>query len=107
MTTVALPEMRKLGYNPKIATGSVAAGGTLGILIPPSVIFLIYGFLTEQSIGQLFLAGILLTLLFIATISIVTWLNPSLAPLAEQRAPVVDRVRALRDVWAWPSCSPS
>jgi tripartite ATP-independent transporter DctM subunit len=59
MTTVALPQMRKLGYDPKLATGSVAAGGTLGILIPPSVIFLIYGFLTEQSIGKLFLAGIL------------------------------------------------
>src|SRR5262249_62246093 len=58
MGTIALPEMRKVGYNAKLATGCVAAGGTLGILIPPSVMFLIYGFLTEQSIGQLFLPRI-------------------------------------------------
>ena len=104
MTTVALPQMRKMGYDPKLATGSVAAGGTLGILIPPSVIFLIYGFLTEQSIGKLFLAGILpgilLTILFIVTIAIVTWHNPALAPLAQERAPIPERIRALRDVWA-------
>ena len=84
MTTVALPQMRKMGYDPKLATGSVAAGGTLGILIPPSVIFLIYGFLTETSIGKLFLAGvlpgILLTVMFVFTIAIVTWHNPKLAP---------------------------
>jgi tripartite ATP-independent transporter DctM subunit len=104
MTTVALPQMRKMGYDPKLATGSVAAGGTLGILIPPSVIFLIYGFLTEQSIGKLFLAGILpgilLTVMFIITIAIVTWHNPALAPLAETRATIPERLRALRDVWA-------
>jgi tripartite ATP-independent transporter DctM subunit len=104
MTTVALPQMRKLGYDPKLATGSVAAGGTLGILIPPSVIFLIYGFLTEQSIGKLFLAGIfpglLLTVLFIITIAIVTWHNPKLAPQTQERATLAERIVALRDVWA-------
>ena len=104
MTTVALPQMRKLGYDPKLATGSVAAGGTLGILIPPSVIFLIYGFLTEQSIGKLFLAGILpgilLTVLFIITIAIVTWRDPRLAPQTQARATIPERVLALRDVWA-------
>jgi tripartite ATP-independent transporter DctM subunit len=104
MTTVALPQMRKLGYDPKLATGSVAAGGTLGILIPPSVIFLIYGFLTEQSIGKLFLAGIfpglLLTLLFIITIAIVTWRNPKLAPQAQVRATLAESLIALREVWA-------
>jgi tripartite ATP-independent transporter DctM subunit len=104
MTTVALPQMRKLGYDPKLATGSVAAGGTLGILIPPSVIFLIYGFLTEQSIGRLFLAGIvpgiLLTLLFIATIAIVAWRDPGLAPQTQVRASLAERVLALREVWA-------
>jgi len=104
MTTVALPQMRKLGYDPKLATGSVAAGGTLGILIPPSVIFLIYGFLTEQSIGKLFLAGIvpgiLLTLLFVATIAIVTSRNPELAPQTQARATLAERLVALRDVWA-------
>jgi tripartite ATP-independent transporter DctM subunit len=104
MTTVALPQMRKMGYDARLATGSVAAGGTLGILIPPSVMFLIYGFLTEQSIGKLFLAGIvpgiLLTVLFIFTIAIVTWRNPALAPLAEVRTTAIERVRALKDVWA-------
>jgi C4-dicarboxylate transporter, DctM subunit len=104
MTTVALPHMRKLGYDPRLATGSVAAGGTLGILIPPSVIFLIYGFLTEQSIGKLFLAGILpgilLTLLFIATIAIVTWHDPKQAPQTQARATLAERLLALREVWA-------
>jgi C4-dicarboxylate transporter, DctM subunit len=104
MTTVALPQMRKMGYNPKLATGSVAAGGTLGILIPPSVIFLIYGFLTETSIGKLFLAGvlpgILLSLLFVATVAIMTWRDPALAPRAEAKATIADRIKAVRDVWA-------
>jgi tripartite ATP-independent transporter DctM subunit len=104
MTTVALPQMRKLGYDPKLATGSVAAGGTLGILIPPSVIFLIYGFLTEQSIGKLFLAGILpgilLTVMFILTIAIVTWRDPRQAPQTQVRATLAERLLALRDVWA-------
>jgi C4-dicarboxylate transporter, DctM subunit len=104
MTTVALPQMRKLGYDPKLATGSVAAGGTLGILIPPSVIFLIYGFLTEQSIGKLFLAGILpgilLTVMFIITIAIVTWRDPEQAPQTQARATIAERLLALRDVWA-------
>jgi tripartite ATP-independent transporter DctM subunit len=104
MTTVALPHMRKIGYDPRLATGSVAAGGTLGILIPPSVIFLIYGFLTETSIGKLFLAGvipgILLTVMFVLTIAIVTWRNPRLAPVVEERANMLDRIGALRNVWA-------
>jgi C4-dicarboxylate transporter, DctM subunit len=103
MTTVALPQMRKLGYDPKLATGSVAAGGTLGILIPPSVIFLIYGFLTETSIGKLFLAGvlpgILLTVMFIFTIALVTWRDPALAPTTQPRASLQERMRALVDVW--------
>lgn len=103
MTSVALPEMRRLGYDPKLATGSVAAGGTLGILIPPSVMFLIYGFIAEQSIGKLFLAGIVpgivLTLLFIATIAIVTWRNPALGP-AGAPMPWAERWRALGSVWS-------
>jgi tripartite ATP-independent transporter DctM subunit len=59
MGTVALPEMKAYQYSPKLAAGCVAAGGTLGVLIPPSVVFIIYGMLTEQSIGRLFIAGIL------------------------------------------------
>jgi tripartite ATP-independent transporter DctM subunit len=102
MAVVALPEMRRAGYDPKLATGSIAAGGTLGILIPPSVIFLLYGILTEQSIGKLFLAGvlpgILLVLLYMAAIAIVTWRNPALGP-ATARVPVRERIVALRRVW--------
>jgi len=84
MATVALPEMKRYGYDIGLATGTVAAGGSLGILIPPSTIFIVYGILTEQSIGKLFMAGILpgilLTFLFMAAIYIVVTLNPSLAP---------------------------
>jgi tripartite ATP-independent transporter DctM subunit len=102
MTVVALPEMLRHGYDPRLATGSIAAGGTLGILIPPSVMFLIYGFLTEQSIGKLFLAGIvpgvILIILYALTISLVTWRNPALAP-AVPRVPLSERVTALYRVW--------
>ncbi|GAI61582.1 unnamed protein product, partial [marine sediment metagenome] len=59
MAAVTLPEMKKYNYKAGLATGVVAAGGSLGILIPPSVIFIIYGIMTEQSIGKLFMAGIL------------------------------------------------
>jgi C4-dicarboxylate transporter, DctM subunit len=86
MASVALPEMKKYKYDPALATGVVAAGGSLGILIPPSTIFIIYGVMTEQSIGKLFAAGILpgvlLSLLFVATILIWTHLNPGLCEKA-------------------------
>ena len=88
MGRVALPEMRRHNYHPRLATGCVAAGGTLGILIPPSTGFIIYALLTEESIGQLFLAGvlpgILLTGLFMATIAILTRLNPAIGPKADR-----------------------
>lgn len=84
MGSVALPEMEKLNYDRKLATGTIAAGGTLGILIPPSTGFILYGILTEQSIGKLFIAGILpgiiLAILFILTIYLRARLNPELAP---------------------------
>lgn len=84
MAAVTLPEMKKYNYKAGLATGVVAAGGSLGILIPPSVVFIIYGIMTEQSIGKLFVAGILpgllLTILFILTITIWTYLKPDLAP---------------------------
>ena len=74
MATVALPEMRKYNYDTKLATGVVAAAGSLGILIPPSGILIIYGILTEQSIGKLFAAGIIpgiiLSILFILTLAL-------------------------------------
>lgn len=84
MATVALPEMKRYGYDMGLATGTVAAAGSLGILIPPSVIFIVYGILTEQSIGKLFAAGILpgilLSLLFLLTIHLRVIKNPSMAP---------------------------
>jgi tripartite ATP-independent transporter DctM subunit len=84
MATVTLPEMKRYGYDMGLATGTVAAAGSLGILIPPSVIFIVYGILTEQSIGKLFAAGIfpgiLLSGLFLIVIYVRVLLNPSLAP---------------------------
>jgi C4-dicarboxylate transporter DctM subunit len=84
MATVTLPEMRRYKYDMSLAAGTVAAGGSLGILIPPSVIFVVYGIMTEQSIGKLFAAGIfpgiLLALLFMLTVYIRVQLNPGLAP---------------------------
>jgi C4-dicarboxylate transporter, DctM subunit len=84
MATVALPEMKRYGYDMGLATGTVAAAGSLGILIPPSVIFIVYGILTEQSIGKLFAAGIvpgiLLCFLFLMAIHLRVKKNPALAP---------------------------
>jgi tripartite ATP-independent transporter DctM subunit len=84
MATVTIPEMRRRRYDMGLAAGTVAAGGSLGILIPPSVIFIVYGILTEQSIGKLFAAGILpgilLCGLFFLTIMIRVKINPELAP---------------------------
>ncbi|MFC1883251.1 TRAP transporter large permease [Thermodesulfobacteriota bacterium] len=88
MATVTLPEMKRYGYDMGLATGTVAAAGSLGILIPPSVIFIIYGILTEQSIGKLFAAGIfpgiLLSVLFILVIYLRVLKNPALAPPGEK-----------------------
>lgn len=84
MGSIALPEMKKYDYDDKLATGTVAAAGTLGILIPPSTVLIVYGILTEESIGKLFIAGIvpgaLLTLLFVITVMLLCWRQPSLAP---------------------------
>jgi tripartite ATP-independent transporter DctM subunit len=84
MATVTIPEMKRYNYDQSLATGTVAAAGSLGILIPPSVIFIVYGILTEQSIGKLFAAGILpgilLSMLFLLTIYLRVLKNPSLAP---------------------------
>ncbi|HEY0920020.1 TRAP transporter large permease [Devosia sp.] len=81
---MVMPEMRKCGYHPRLAAGSVAAGGTLAILIPPSFIMILYGVWTETSIGKLFIAGIIpgliLTSAFIALITVRSMLNPALGP---------------------------
>ncbi len=84
MGRIALPEMKKYGYDDKLATGTVAGAGTLGILIPPSTVLIIYGILTEQSISKLFVAGILpgilLTFSFVITVIVLCMRNPELGP---------------------------
>jgi len=100
---VALPEMKKYGYDSALATGSVAAGGTLGILIPPSLGFILYAILTEQSVGLLFIAGILpgilLTLLFITQIGIqVTW-KASLGPTGPKTS-FLEKIVSLKSTYA-------
>jgi len=84
MGKIALPEMKKYGYDDILATGTVAAAGTLGILIPPSTVLIVYGILTEESIGKLFVAGIvpgaLLSLFFVLTVIVLCYRNPALGP---------------------------
>ncbi|MAF47261.1 MAG: TRAP transporter large permease [Rhodospirillales bacterium] len=103
MGRVALPEMERYNYSPRLATGCVAAGGTLGILIPPSTGFIIYALLTEESIGQLFLAGvlpgILLTALFMLTIALMTRRDPEIGPAAPRMNWAERRQSLARSVW--------
>lgn len=88
MGAIALPEMKRFKYRDSLATGCVAAAGTLGIMIPPSTIFIVYGLMTQQSIGKLFIAGILpgiiIALLFTVTLVIICRRNPGLAPPGEK-----------------------
>jgi C4-dicarboxylate transporter, DctM subunit len=102
MAKVAMPEMRRFKYQDSFAAGSIAAGGTLGILIPPSVIMVIYGIMTEQSIGALFAAGIIpgiiATIFYIVAAGIVTARNPALGPPGE-RTSWAGRISALKNIW--------
>ena len=103
MGTVAFPAMKKNGYDASIATGCLAAGGTLGILIPPSLGFIVYAIITEESVGRLFLAGmipgVLLSLLFIGCIYILARLKPQLFPPGEHYS-LRERVHSLKGIWA-------
>ncbi len=102
MSKVAYPSMRKLGYSDSLSTGVMAASGTLGIMIPPSTIMVIYGIITETSIGKLFAAGVIPGLLsalaLMGMIVIVTSRDPEHAPPGE-RTSWPDRWRALRGIW--------
>ena len=86
MGKVCIPEMKRYKYDDSLATGVVAAAGTLGIMIPPSTIFIVYGILTEQSIGKLFIAGVLpglvIVVLLMSAVAILVWRKPELAPAA-------------------------
>jgi tripartite ATP-independent transporter DctM subunit len=103
MSKVAMPEMRRYGYSDRLSTASIAAGGTLGILIPPSVILVIYGLMTETSIGKLFMAGIipgaLGILFYLFAVRYTVWRDPDAGP-AGTRYSWPERLSALRSVWA-------
>jgi C4-dicarboxylate transporter DctM subunit len=103
MGKVALPEMKKYRYSPSLATGCVAAGATLGIMIPPSLAFILYGILTEESVGLLFMAGILpgilLAALFVITILILTKNNPEIGPPGPRRS-TREKIASLKNTWA-------
>ena len=98
MASVALPEMKRYNYSPRLSCGTVAAGGGLGMLIPPSVVFIVYALLTEQSIGKLFIAGILpglmIAVLFALTIVLLCRVNPHLGP-AGPRSTWAQRLKSL------------
>jgi tripartite ATP-independent transporter DctM subunit len=98
MSTVALPEMKKYGYAPGLSTGAIACGSTLGVVIPPSVVLIIIGLATEQSIAKLFYggigAGVLLTLLLTLSISVICRIRPEWGPVVAKRS-LKDRINSL------------
>ncbi len=104
---IAVPEMLKSNYRPSLATGCVAAAGTLGSLIPPSILMILYGIFTESSIGALFVGGvipgILSAFMFITMITVRSKLNPSLAPVNETRHTMDEIWAALKDIWPLPT----
>ena len=102
MAKVAMPPMRRYGYSDRLAAGSIAAGGTLGILIPPSVILVLYGIMARQDIGALFVAGLVPGLIgivfYVSAIRFMVWWKPELGPVAE-RTGWSRRLQALSQVW--------
>src|SRR6266849_5919948 len=102
-STVAYPEMRRFNYPQSFATGVIAAGGTLGAMFPPSIVLAVYGLITQQDIGRLFVAGILPGFLavsmYIATIAVIGFVRPDFLP-AWRRSSWSERLAALRQVWA-------
>jgi C4-dicarboxylate transporter, DctM subunit len=102
-SSVAYPEMRRFGYPQSFSTGVIAAGGTLGAMLPPSTVLAVYAILTQQDIGKLFMAGIvpglLAMLLYVVTIMIIVRVKPDLLPRGEQKS-WGERFSGLKDVWA-------
>jgi tripartite ATP-independent transporter DctM subunit len=100
---VAYPEMRRFGYPQSFSTGVIAAGGTLGIMIPPSTVFAVYGLITEQDVGKLFIAGVLpgalAVSMYMLTITIIGTVRPGFLP-AGKRASWPERIAALKEIWA-------
>jgi len=104
MGKICVPEMLRYGYSKQLSTASVAVGGTLGALIPPSVLFIIYGLFTETSVNRLFLAGILPGLLsligYVVTVYVWVTLRPASAPKVDEDVSFRKRVNALLEAWA-------
>ena len=102
-SAVAYPEMRRFGYPQSFATGVIAAGGTLGAMLPPSTVLAVYAILTQQDIGKLFMAGIVPGLLamtmYVITIMLIVYFRPHWLPAGE-RQPLSERLNGLKDVWA-------
>src|ERR1700726_4621005 len=102
-SAVAYPEMRRFGYPQSFATGVIAVGGTLGAMLPPSTVLAVYGIITQQDIGKLFIAGIVPGLLamtmYMITIAIIGFVKPGFLP-AGPRSSWKDRLAAMRDVWS-------
>lgn len=103
MTRIAVPEMRRSGYDDRLSVGSVAAGGSLGILIPPSIPFVIYGLTAEQSVPRLFAAGIvpglLLTALYMIAALLMVLMYPSWAPRDAKKPTWSERLRVIFSIW--------
>jgi C4-dicarboxylate transporter, DctM subunit len=101
--TVAYPEMRRYNYPQSFGTGVIAAGGTLGAMLPPSTVLAVYGIITEQDIGKLFIAGIIPGLLAASmdmlTVVVIGWLRPDFLPVAPRHS-WKERLIGLRDIWA-------
>jgi tripartite ATP-independent transporter DctM subunit len=103
LAKITIPEMKEYNYRTTFSTAAVAAGGTLGILIPPSVILILYGALTSEPIGPLLIGGlvpgIILTLLFMVMINIQVRMNPSIAPKKAEKAPMAEKLSSLKSIW--------
>ncbi len=104
MGKIALPEMRKNGYDDLLSTGTIAAGSPLAIIIPPSMPFVLYGILTEQSIGKLFISGVLpgvlMMIAYVAVIAVMCRVKPKLAPAEVQSFSLKEKLLSLKSTWA-------
>jgi len=103
MGRIAVPEMIKARYHPELATGTVAVAGTIGALIPPSIILILYGIIARVPITDLFLggiaAGVITAIGYVLVVTIRVWRNPALAPDVNEKASLAERIAALKDTW--------
>jgi tripartite ATP-independent transporter DctM subunit len=102
-TRIVLPEMLRLGYDRKLTTGCIAAAGTFAVLIPPSLAFVLYAIMTEESVGQLFMAGVIPGILtaasYMMALRVLMWWRPELAPAPVASVPLAKKISSLRGLW--------